>query len=93
MDVGATAAVRENRAPEGADDVAKPHSDAIRVLGTAVPNYSEGWADMSSEEEDNGAVMEDLEGKKKSTKLNMFKKKIVTLADEKKGGRIGQLFR
>ena len=73
-------------------------SDLIRIFGgTAVPgnNYEISDSDMESEEE--GDEAEQGEEKKKETKLNIFKgglaKKIVTLTEEKKGGRIGQLFR
>ena len=73
-------------------------SDLIRIFGgTAVPlhNYEISDSDMESEEE--GDEVEQGEEKKKETKLNIFKgglaKKIVTLTEEKKGGRIGQLFR
>ena len=73
-------------------------SDLIRIFGgTAVPanNYEISDSDMESEEE--GDEVEQGEEKKKETKLNIFKgglaKKIVTMTEEKKGGRIGQLFR
>ena len=74
-------------------------SDLIRIFGgTAVPphNYEISDSDMESDEE--GIEEEGVEEeKKKDTKLNIFKgglaKKIVTLTEEKKGGRIGQLFR
>ena len=73
-------------------------SDLIRIFGgTAVPanNYEISDSDMESEEE--GDEVEQGEEKKKETKLNIFKgglaKKIVNLTEEKKGGRIGQLFR
>ena len=76
-------------------------SDLIRIFGgTAVPlhNYEISDSDMESDEEGvEEGVEEQEEEKKKDTKLNIFKgglaKKIVTLTEEKKGGRIGQLFR
>ena len=76
-------------------------SDLIRIFGgTAVPlhNYDISDSDMESEEEvEEGVEEQGEEEKKKETKLNIFKgglaKKIVTMTEEKKGGRIGQLFR
>ena len=71
-------------------------SDLIRIFGgTHVPNNEISDSDMESEEE---RVEEVEEEKKDTTKLlQSFKgglaKKIGTLAEDKKGGRIGQLFR
>ena len=71
--------------------------DLIRIFGGN--NYEISDSDMDSEEEGEEGVEEEQgeEEKKKETKLNIFKgglaKKIVTLTEEKKGGRIGQLFR
>jgi hypothetical protein len=69
---------------------------AIRALGSAVPCPA---PDMSSGEEDGP---EEQEERRTETKMNIFKggiaasgiaKKIVTMTEETKGGRIGQLFR
>ena len=78
-------AVRRGSKPQGGGDL-------IRIFGG---NYDVSDSDMESEEEADEGLEE--EEKKKDTKLNIFKgglaKKIVTLTEEKKGGRIGQLFR
>ena len=78
-------AVRRGSKPQGGGDL-------IRIFGG---NYDVSDSDMESEEEGDEGLEE--EEKKKDTKLNIFKgglaKKIVTLTEEKKGGRIGQLFR
>ena len=78
-------AVRRGSKPQGGGDL-------IRIFGG---NYDVSDSDMESEEEGDEGLEE--EEKKKDTKLNLFKgglaKKIVTLTEEKKGGRIGQLFR
>ena len=82
-------AVRRGSKPQGG-------SDLIRIFGGTLPHhYDVSDSDMESEEEGDEGLEE--EEKKKDTKLNIFKgglaKKIVTLTEEKKGGRIGQLFR
>ena len=82
-------AVRRGSKPQGGGDL-------IRIFGGTLPHhYDVSDSDMESEEEGDEGLEE--EEKKKDTKLNIFKgglaKKIVTLTEEKKGGRIGQLFR
>ena len=100
---GSDGKLRKNSSEGESVEKTKPQhssSDLIRIFGgTAVPlhNYDISDSDMESEEEGEEGVEEQEEEKKKETKLNIFKgglaKKIVNLTEEKKGGRIGQLFR
>ena len=96
MEAGAASASLPGSTPGGRGGP-PPHTPGhlITLFGAAPTQEAE--SDGDTEEETDEVMAEDREEKKKETKLALFKgglaKKIVTMTEDKKGGRIGQLFR
>ena len=96
MEAGAASASLTGETPGPMDNPPlQTQGDLIRVFSAAPTQETESDGDTEGETDE--VMAEDREEKKKETKLALFKgglaKKIVTMTEDKKGGRIGQLFR